>query len=74
MNKTIYIRTNDETRLIAVPRNIEEGDVQIVAADAVPSHAFNLTNTLKASAMREARAIAKAAGLKLSNAQQVAWF
>ena len=71
MTKTIYIQTNDETKLIAIAKRGDDM-AYIVSADTVPVQDFSLTNTLKTGAMQEVRDTAKLNGLKLRDAKTMA--
>lgn len=59
-----FVQTNDEEQIVRIPSNEADGYAEIISADEGPRD-FNLTNTLKSSAMKEARAAAREAGLKL---------
>lgn len=71
MNSTIYIQTSDPKTLIAIAKT-GDSEAYTVSADTVPVHAFNLTNTLKVSAMAEVRSVAKANGLRLRDVKTMA--
>ena len=69
-NKYAYIQTSDDAKLIRVCLH-EENDydqinqVELVDSTEIPSHAFNLINTLKREWIANARTFAKSEGLKL---------
>lgn len=60
--KTFYLLTNDPNRIVVIPPTTP---IRVVEMDAADLQFRGLTNTLKAAAMREAREVAKAAGLRL---------
>ena len=64
----IYIRTNDSSKVVEI---VDEYTARVIESD-LSDVDFSLTNTAKAGAMDEARAAAKAEGLKLRKPSQVA--
>ena len=70
MSNIIYLDTNSDNLVMRVPGNERDGEIEVVKAPA--NIRFDLTNTVKAKAMQEARAVAKAHGLKIANAEHMA--
>lgn len=68
--KTVFIRTQD-ARIIAIPACSNDGDPHFTNIDST-SLKFNLTNPLKTTALAEARLLAKEAGTRLRNPDEVA--